>query len=163
MTPKPYTLCGQCYDKDEVDRYIADLEEQHRKKLREVESSWVVTSLGREERAARFAAEQFRDRLKAKDDEIDALKAKVDMQGKEIAYMHQNCKWDAGDGCSRLHGELMACTSDIAEKDRRIADLESQLEAANQQVENLMNSASRIMTMQDSVIDGKCGDLLRQK
>lgn len=82
MIPKPYTLCGQCYDKDEVDRYIANLEEQHRKELREVESSWVVTSLGREESALRFAAEQFRDRLKAKDDEIDALKAKVDMLGK---------------------------------------------------------------------------------
>lgn len=82
MTPKPYTLCGQCYDKDAVDRYIADLEEQHRKKLREVESSWIVTSMGREKMAVRFAAEQFRDRLKAKDDEIDSLKAKVGMQGK---------------------------------------------------------------------------------
>ena len=45
------------------------------------------------------------------------------------------------------------------EADKVIAELEDKLQAANEQVENLINSASSIMLFQDRVNDNKCDEL----
>ena len=50
-----------------------------------------------------------------------------------------------------------------SEADKVIADLEDRLQAANEQVENLINSASSIMLSQDKVNDNKCKELRYQK
>lgn len=48
---------------------------------------------------------------------------------------------------------------DKSEADKVIAELEEGLQAANEQIENLINSASRIMLVQDRVNDDKCAEL----
>ena len=45
------------------------------------------------------------------------------------------------------------------EADKVIADLEDKLQAANKQLENIINSASSIMLFQDKVNDNKCTEL----
>ncbi len=47
----------------------------------------------------------------------------------------------------------------IAEKDKEIAELKENLQAANEQVENLINSASNIMLFQDKVNGDTCQKL----
>lgn len=50
-----------------------------------------------------------------------------------------------------------------SEADKLIAGLEDKLRAANEQIENLINSASSIMLFQDRVKDNKCAELRHQK
>ena len=50
-----------------------------------------------------------------------------------------------------------------SEADKVIKDLENRLQAANKQIENLINSASSIMLFQDKVNDNKCKELRYQK
>ena len=50
-----------------------------------------------------------------------------------------------------------------SEADKVIAELEDKLQAANEQIENLINSASSIMLFQDRVKDDKCAELCHQK
>ena len=50
-----------------------------------------------------------------------------------------------------------------SEADKVIAELEDELRAANEQVENLINSASSIMLFQDRVNDNKCAELRHNK
>ena len=50
-----------------------------------------------------------------------------------------------------------------SEADKVIAELEDKLQAANEQIENLINSASSIMLFQDRVKDDKCAELRHQK
>lgn len=64
-----------------------------------------------------------------KDKEIAKLKAQSKMHEKEIEFMHSNCKWHAGDGCSRLHGELMAATSEIAELKQKLENVKTSMYA----------------------------------
>ena len=45
------------------------------------------------------------------------------------------------------------------EVDKVIADLEDRLQAANEQIENQINSASRIMLFQDKINDNICKEL----
>ena len=47
----------------------------------------------------------------------------------------------------------------IAEKDAEIARLKDELDAANNQCENLINSATDIMLRQDKVNDTKCAEI----
>ena len=51
----------------------------------------------------------------------------------------------------------------IADKDTEIAELNDKLQAANEQIENLINSASSIMLFQDRVNDNKSAELRHQK
>lgn len=51
----------------------------------------------------------------------------------------------------------------LAEKDKTIAELKDKLQASNEQIENLINSASSIMLFQDRVTDDKCAELHHQK
>ena len=46
-----------------------------------------------------------------------------------------------------------------SEADKVIAELKDKLQAANEQIENLINSASGIMLAQDRVNDDKCAEL----
>jgi hypothetical protein len=62
-----------------------------------------------------------------KDKEIAELKAMAEEREKEIEFMHSNCKWYAGDGCARLHGELMAAVGDVGE-------LKAEIERYNKQL-----------------------------
>ena len=62
-----------------------------------------------------------------KDMEIKELKAQSKMREKEIEFMHSNCQWHAGDGCSRLHGELMAATSEIAELKQKLENVQASM------------------------------------
>lgn len=59
--------------------------------------------------------------------------------------------------------DSLGCTEwaayDKSEVDKVIAELEGKLQAANEQIENLINSASRIMLFQDRVKDDKCAEL----
>lgn len=50
-----------------------------------------------------------------------------------------------------------------SEADKVIAELEDRLQAANEQIENLINSASSIMLFQDRVKDDKCAELRHHK
>ena len=50
-----------------------------------------------------------------------------------------------------------------SEADKVIAELEDKLRAANEQIENLINSASSIMLFQDRVNDNNCDELRHQK
>ena len=50
-----------------------------------------------------------------------------------------------------------------SEADQVIAKLEDELQAANEQIENLINSASSIMLAQERVNDNKCTELLHYK
>ena len=50
-----------------------------------------------------------------------------------------------------------------SEADKVIAELEDELRAANEQIENLINSASSIMLFQDRVKDNKCDELRHNK
>jgi len=63
--------------------------------------------------------------LDEKDAEIAALKAMAEEREKEIEFMHSNCKWRAGDGCDRLHGELMAAVGDVGELKAEIESLKA--------------------------------------
>jgi hypothetical protein len=59
------------------------------------------------------------------------------------------------------HYPIMAA---LLESDKKeIAELEDKLQSANEQIENLINSASSIMLFQDSVNDNKCAELRHQK
>jgi hypothetical protein len=60
-----------------------------------------------------------------KDAEIAAFKAMAEEREKEIEFMHSNCKWYAGDGCARLHGELMAAVGDVGELKAEIESLKA--------------------------------------
>lgn len=51
----------------------------------------------------------------------------------------------------------------IAEKDKEISELKEDLHAANEQVENLINSASGIMLFQDKVNGNTCQELRYNK
>jgi hypothetical protein len=50
-----------------------------------------------------------------------------------------------------------------SEADKVIKELEDKLQAANEQIENIINSASRIMLFQDRVKDNKFAELRHQK
>lgn len=50
-----------------------------------------------------------------------------------------------------------------SEADKVIAELEDKLQAANEQIENLINSASSIMLFQDRVKDNNCAELRHHK
>ena len=50
-----------------------------------------------------------------------------------------------------------------SEADKVIAELEDELQAANEQIENLINSASSIMLFQDRVNDNKCAEFRHHK
>ena len=64
--------------------------------------------------------------------------------------------------CNEWHNE---CTEFYmkSEADKVITELEDHLQAANEQIENLINSASSIMLSQDSVNDNKCAELRHYK
>ena len=49
------------------------------------------------------------------------------------------------------------------EADKVIAELTDRLQAADKQIENLINSASSIMLAQDKANDNKCEELRHQK
>ena len=50
-----------------------------------------------------------------------------------------------------------------SEADKVIAELNDKLRAANEQIENLINSASNIMLFQDKVNNDKCAELRHHK
>ena len=59
------------------------------------------------------------------------------------------------------HYPMMAA---LLENDKKeIAELKDKLQAADEQIENLINSASSIMLFQDRVTDDKCAELRYQK
>lgn len=64
--------------------------------------------------------------------------------------------------CNEWHNEYTEFYMK-SEADNVIADLEHQLQAANEQVENLINSASSIMLSQDKVNDNKCKEIAELK
>ena len=60
------------------------------------------------------------------ENEADVAIAKLQAENaqlkKEIEFMHSNCKWHAGDGCSRLLGEKLAIINDITELKQKLED-----------------------------------------
>lgn len=60
------------------------------------------------------------------ENEADVAIAKLQAENaqlkKEIEFMHSNCKWHAGDGCSRLLGEKLSLINDITELKQKLED-----------------------------------------
>ena len=63
LKAKPYTLCGQCYDKDEVDRYIADMEKRHEEQIHKLEFYWQGMVEAKEKEAVMFIADHFKKKV----------------------------------------------------------------------------------------------------
>lgn len=108
------------YERENADAYFAE---------RLAEKDELIASLQDTNKILANNGVRLNKMLDEKDKEIAKLKAQSKMHEKEIEFMHSNCKWHAGDGCSRLHGELMAATSEIAELKQKLENVQASMYA----------------------------------
>ena len=83
--------------------------------------------------------------------EVEQLLMEITEKDAEIARLNDKLR----------HYPMMAALIESGNKE--IAELKDRLQAADKQIENLINGASSIMLAQDRVTDNKCAELRHQK